>query len=243
MAKEAADLIITDDNLDKINDAIAQGRKIYNNLKKAIRYIVSIHIPIIITASMPLLLGWKYPNIFTPIHVIFLELIMGPTCSIFYEREPAENGLMTQRPRSLTQNMFSIKELLISIVQGLVITLGLLSLYYYYMTSNHSITYTRSVVFITLILSNIFLTFINRSFEEPFHKTIRYKNTLVPYIISISIIFLLAILFIDPVKNIFYLTTISPKTFLLCFFVSFVGSGWFELMKAWSVGFQAIDRP
>ena len=243
MAKEAADLIITDDNLDKITDAVLQGRKIYNNLKKAIRYIISIHIPIIVTASLPLLLGWRYPNIFTPIHVIFLELIMGPTCSIFYEREPAEKNLMDKPPRHPKQNMFSVKELMVSIIQGLVITLGLLSQYYYYMMNNRSIEFTRTVVFITLILSNIFLTFSNRSFEEPLIKTLRYKNALVPYVIGISILFLLSIIFVQPVRKVFYLTDISINTFLICLGVSLVCSVWFELIKAWPPSRQLKRRP
>ena len=71
LAKEAADLVITDDNLDKITDAIQQGRKIYSNLKKAVRYIISIHIPIISIASLPLMLGWKFPNIFTQFILFF----------------------------------------------------------------------------------------------------------------------------------------------------------------------------
>ncbi|HEX4852403.1 MAG TPA: HAD-IC family P-type ATPase, partial [Puia sp.] len=124
IARESADLIITDDNLDKITEAIFQGRKIYENLKKAIRYIISIHIPIILTASLPLLLGWKFPNIFTPIHIIFLELIMGPTCSIFYEREKVERSVMHIAPRSRSQNIFSFKELTVSFIQGLMITVG-----------------------------------------------------------------------------------------------------------------------
>ena len=84
IAKEAADLIITDDNLQKLVEAVRQGRRIFSNLKKAVRYIISIHIPIILTASLPIIFGWTYPNIFSPIHIIFLELIMGPTCSIFF---------------------------------------------------------------------------------------------------------------------------------------------------------------
>jgi Ca2+-transporting ATPase len=71
---------------------VAAGRRIYSNLKKAIRYIVSIHIPIILAAT--LILGWIYPDIFTPVHVIFLELVMGPMCSIVYENEPAEKNSM-----------------------------------------------------------------------------------------------------------------------------------------------------
>ncbi len=233
MAKEAANLIITDDNLDNIAVAVLQGRKIFNNLKKAIRYIISIHIPIIFTASLPLLLGWKYPNIFTPIHIIFLELIMGPTCSIFFEREPPEENLMVKKPRSPKQNMFSADELLISIVQGLIITLGLLVQYYYYMVNNYPIEYTRTVVFTTLILCNIFLTFSNRSFEEPMTKTIRYKNNLVPYILTISILFLFSILFITPFRKIFQLTSIGSYSFAVCVLVSGLCTGWFELFKSW----------
>src|SRR6266702_6381856 len=114
IAREASDLILTDDRLIKVTEAIKEGRKIYYNLKKAVRYIISIHIPIILTASLPLLLGWRFPNIFTPIHVIFLELIMGPTCSIFYEREPVESSIMSRPPRKASQTMFTGKELLTS---------------------------------------------------------------------------------------------------------------------------------
>ena len=81
IAKAAADLVITNDNLEKLITSIAAGRRIYSNLKKAIQYIISIHIPIILTVSIPLFLGWIYPQIFTPVHVIFLELVMGPTLS------------------------------------------------------------------------------------------------------------------------------------------------------------------
>jgi Ca2+-transporting ATPase len=92
LAKEAASLVLTDDDLAGMVEGVAMGRKIYDNLKKAVQYIISIHIPIILTVSLPLFLGWKFPSIFTPMHVIFLELIMGPTCSIAYESEPLERG-------------------------------------------------------------------------------------------------------------------------------------------------------
>ncbi|RRN76564.1 HAD family hydrolase, partial [Pseudoxanthomonas sp. SGD-10] len=94
IAKASASLIITNDDLDKLITGIAAGRRIYANIKKAIQYIISIHIPIILTVSLPLFLGWIYPHIFTPVHVIFLELIMGPTCSIVYENEPMEKDTM-----------------------------------------------------------------------------------------------------------------------------------------------------
>ncbi|WP_337251597.1 cation-translocating P-type ATPase [Maribacter halichondriae] len=104
IAKEAASLILVDDDLSKMIDAIAMGRKIHTNLKKAIQYIISIHIPIILTVFIPLALGWMYPTIFSPSHVILLELIMGPTCSIIYENEPMEKNTMMQKPRPFTTN-------------------------------------------------------------------------------------------------------------------------------------------
>lgn len=231
IAKEAADLVVTDDDLEKITNAIRQGRKIYSNLKKAIRYIISIHIPIILTVTVPLLSGWKFANIFGPIHIVFLELIMGPTCSIFYEQEPAEANIMLKNPRKLTPNIFSGVELSVSVVQGVVITLGLLALYYYFMISGYSIEYTRTIVFITLLMSNIALTFSNRSFEETVFKTTRYKNYFVPLVLGISIAFILLLLFAPPVRNVFQLTIIHGKHLVLCFGVSILCTVWFEFYK------------
>ncbi|MBX9781744.1 MAG: cation-translocating P-type ATPase [Chitinophagaceae bacterium] len=231
IAKDAADLILTDDQLEKITIAIEQGRKIYNNLKKAVRYIISIHIPIILTASLPLLLGWKFPNIFTPIHIIFLELIMGPTCSIFYEKEPVEAAIMKKVPRERTANMFSGDELLISLVQGIIIAAGLLLLYYYFMKDNYPVKYIRTIVFTTLIYSNIFLTFINRSFTETFIKTVKYKNSLAPFVLIVSAAFLSSIYFIHPVQQLFQLTGISASHYFVCVITALFCTGWFEVYK------------
>ncbi|MBO9201577.1 MULTISPECIES: cation-translocating P-type ATPase [Niastella] len=231
MAKQAADLIITDDDLGKVVEAIRQGRKIFSNLKKAIRYIISIHIPIILTASVPLLLGWKYPNIFTPIHIIFLELIMGPTCSIFFEREPVEENIMALPPRRRTISLFEQDELLISIVQGLMITTGVLWLYHFSMNNGASISHTRTLVFTTLVISNIFLTFTNRSFMQNFTKTIHYKNKLAPWVLLISVLFLIVINLVPAIQSIFGLSTITFTNLLLCTGVAFVAVIWFEIYK------------
>ncbi len=230
IAKLAAGLIITDDNIEKMTDAIYQGRKIFNNLKKAIRYIISIHIPIIIIASIPLLLGWVYPNIFTPIHVIFLELIMGPTCSIFFEREPIEEKLIKHYPRNKKESLFTKKEMIISITQGVVIATSILLLYYYFMINN-SIETTRTIVFTTIILANLFLTFVNRSFTKTINYTIKYKNNLAPFIVFISILFLIVLHFVPFVQELFQLTHISLPQFFLCLTVAFVSVMWVEVYK------------
>ena len=109
IAKQAASLILLEDDLSKMVDAVAMGRKIYANLKKAIQYIISIHIPIILTVFVPLALGWVYPNIFSPVHIIFLEIIMGPTCSIIYENEPMEKNAMQQKPKEIDCYFFQLE--------------------------------------------------------------------------------------------------------------------------------------
>jgi len=231
IARQASDLVLTNDDLEKMVEAIEQGRKIFSNLKKAVRYIISIHIPIIFTAALPVILGWKYLNIFTPIHIIFLELIMGPTCSIFFEREPVEKDILQLPPRNRNEGLFRKDELLISIIQGLIIACGTLTLYYIFMNKGDTLAVTRTIVFTTLIISNIFLTFANRSFTKNFTKTIRYKNNLALPVMIISVLFLCIILAVPFVRNLFELSTISANNFFICLATAFISVAWFEMYK------------
>ncbi len=231
IAKQAASLILINDDLAQMVDAVAMGRKIYTNLKKAIQYIISIHIPIILTVFIPLALGWIFPNIFSPIHVIFLELIMGPTCSIIYENEPMEKNTMVQKPRPFTTTFFSWKELTISVIQGLAITLGTLFTYQYSVMNNYSESLTRSMVFTVLIFSNIFLTLINRSFYYSVFTTLKYKNNLVVLIISITIAILGLLLYVKPFAHFFELEALNFTQILMSILVGFIFVIWFELVK------------
>ena len=231
IAKQAANLILIDDDFSKMTDAIAMGRRIYVNLKKAIQYIISIHIPIILIVFIPLALGWLYPNIFTPVHIIFLEIIMGPTCSVIYENEPMEGNLMLQKPRPLTTTFFNLKEITISIIQGLVITLGLLFVYNYCVDEGFTEKYTRTTVFLTLIMSNIFLTLENRSFYYSVFTTIRYKNNLVLMIIGITIGITSLLLFVPVFSNFFLFEKVDKAQIGLSALVGFVSVMWIEIYK------------
>jgi Ca2+-transporting ATPase len=231
IARQAADLILTDDNISNIVEAVRQGRKIFSNLKKAVRYIISIHIPIILTASLPLLLGWKYPAVFTPIHIIFLELIMGPTCSVFFEREPVEENIMRIPPRNRKEGLFRRQEFLISIIQGLIISFAVLGLYFLFMQNDRSLAETRTVVFTTLVMCNIFLTFVNRSFRETINTTIFYKNNLAPWVLAISVLFLALIHLNSFASELFGLSALSYNDFALCTGVAFISIFWFEAYK------------
>ncbi len=231
IAKQAASLILLDDDLSRMVIAIAMGRRIYANLKKAIQYIISIHIPIILTVFIPLASGWVYPNIFSPIHVIFFEIIMGPTCSIIYENEPIEKNTMVQRPRALSTTFFSWKELSVSVIQGLVITLGTLFVYHYSVANGYSEALTRTMTFTTLIAANIFLTLIDRSFYYSILTTFRYKNNMVLSIIFITLAIVGLILFVPPLTVFFEFEKLNSFQLLLSATTGFVTVIWFEMAK------------
>lgn len=231
IAKAAASLVVTNDDLDKLIIGIAAGRRIYANIKKAIQYIISIHIPIILTVSLPLFLGWVFPHIFTPVHVIFLELIMGPTCSIVYENEPMEKNTMVQRPRKMTDTFLNWKELSTSIIQGLVITLGVLFAYQYTVLNGGNEEKTRAIVFTTLTFSNILLTYVNRSFYYSIFETFRYRNVLMLAVNLATLTLLFAILFIKPLTQFFKVTPLTPNEIGFAFGVALLSVIWFEGYK------------
>ncbi|WDF55760.1 cation-translocating P-type ATPase [Mucilaginibacter sp. KACC 22063] len=231
IAKDAASLILLEDDLSKMVEAIAMGRRIYANLKKAIQYIISIHIPIILTVFIPLALGWIYPNIFSPVHIIFLELIMGPTCSIIYENEPMEKNTMLQKPRPFSSTFFNWKELATSVVQGLVITAATLLIYRYAVSNGFNEAVTRTMVFICLITANIWLTLVNRSFYYSLFTTISYKNNLVLYIIGATIILAVALIYINPLASFFSFAPLSADRLGLSAITGFIAAVWFELIK------------
>ncbi len=231
IARDAASLILLKDDLQGMVSAIALGRRIYSNLKKAIRYIISIHIPIILIVFIPLIFGWVYPNLFSPVHIIFLELIMGPTCSLIYENEPIEPNAMQQRPRLFTSTFFDFRELAVSIVQGTVIAGVVLLLYHYAVELHFDITVTRSMVFTALITANIALTLMNRSFYYSIFTTIRYKNNLVMLIIAITIILLIASLYIDPFSGFFGFTGLNSHQLCISIIAGVLSVAWYELVK------------
>lgn len=231
IAKQAASLILMEDDLSKMVDAIAMGRRIYTNLKKAIQYIISIHIPIVLTVFLPLALGWIYPNIFSPIHIIFLELIMGPTCSIIYENEPMEKNTMAQLPRVLSNTFFNWKELTTSIIQGLMITVGTMAAYQYAVNQQLDEATTRTMVFTVLIAANILLTLVNRSFYYSLFTTLKYKNNLVVLIILITIAITGLLIFVPPLTIFFGFAQLPFNLILISMGIGFVSVIWYELVK------------
>jgi Ca2+-transporting ATPase len=231
MARQAASLVLVNDDLKGMLDAVSLGRKIYQNLKKAVSYIVSIHVPIILTVTLPLLLGWEFTDLFTPVHVIFLELVMGPTCSIAFENEPSEEGDMHHKPRKPGDTFFTWKELGRSLFQGIAISVVILLLYYNDMMSGASAEQIRTRSFTVLVFSNVLLTLANRSFLLSFWKTLFVPNRLLWFMLSLTVGLLFIAIYIPAVRDIFSFYKISGREIAFCFLVAIPGVLWVEGLK------------
>jgi Ca2+-transporting ATPase len=231
IAKQTASLILVNDDLSTMVDAVAMGRRINNNIKKAIQFVISIHIPIILIVFIPLAMGWVYPSIFTPIHIAFLELIMDPTCSIVYENEPIEKNSMNQKPKPFSKSFFSNKEMIQSILQGLIITFGLVIIYQFAVQNGASEALTRTMVFTGLVTSNIFLTLLNRSFFYSIITTLNYKNNLVGIVISTTMLIVSLILFVPPIRLFFEFESLSIFQLAFSIGIGTVSVIWFEFVK------------
>lgn len=231
IAKSAASLVLLNDDLASMATAIESGRRIYNNLRKAIRYVVSIHLPIVLTVVLPLMFGWQYLHILAPIHVIFLELIMDPTCALAFENEPGEPNAMRKPPRPASASLFSLKELAVSLLQGAMIGVGVLAMYHYAIRNGASEPVTRSFVFVTMIFANLFLTFANRSFDYAIWRTIAYKNRVIWWITGISSALIAAIVYVPFLQKLFRMGPLSAGQFGLCVAVALASLGWFEVWK------------
>ena len=232
VAKQAASLVLVNDDLGSMVDAIAQGRRIYQNLKKAVAYIVSIHIPIILTVAVPLIFDWRIANLFAPIHVIFLELVMGPTCSIAFENEPAEANQMRQAPRPTNASFLAGADLTRSIAQGLGIALAVLGVYFVTMQRGDSAAVMRTLVFSTLVICNILLTLTNRSMTQSVIQTLGVPNRWLWLMIAATFGLLLATLLLEPARQLFGFAPVSLLELSWCVLAALIGVGWIEGYKA-----------
>ena len=203
LARSASSLVLINDDLSGMLAAVASGRTIYKNLKNAIRYIITIHLPLISIVTLPLLLGWRFPELFTPIHVIFLELLMGPTCSIVFENEPAHGNEMHEPPRKSTVSLFTWRELSYSLLQGAIIGGIILSMVYVAMQQGYNENICRTLAFTALVISNMLLTLTGRSDSMPFLESLKRKNKLVPIILSITTLLLIILLTVPAAMNLF----------------------------------------
>jgi len=230
VAREASSLVLMDDNFASIVGAIKMGRRIFDNLQKAFGYTFAIHVPIAGLSLIPILLA-NLPIILWPVHIVFLELIIDPACSIIFEAEKAEKNVMQRPPKSMDQPFFGIKKIMFSCLQGVGILLASLAVYLLGLRLGYEATEVRTMAFITLILANIAVILTNRSWTDHIFKIIITPNKAVAWVIGGAIFFLTIILNVPFFLDLFQFHRLSMMNITLCSLAGFTTIVWFEIYK------------
>lgn len=193
VAREASSLVLLDDNFASIVSAIRLGRKIFDNMQKAMSYILAIHISIIGLTLLPALFS-NISLLLMPLHIVFLELIIDPVCSIAFESEMEEKEIMNRPPRHSKEKFFGTNKLLTSLVKGLLLLAMLVMVYLLTLNEGHNEQETRAIIFTSLIIGNVFLILSTLSNTKSFISVLLEKNytalslSLIPIIVLIFIL-------------------------------------------------------
>ena len=230
VAREASSLVLMDDNFSSIVGAIKMGRRIFDNLQKAFGYTFAIHVPIAGLSLIPILMG-NLPLILWPVHIVFLELIIDPSCSIIFEAEKEESNIMSRPPKSLNDKFFGMSKILVSCLQGagiLVITLAVYGIGLHLGYGNNEV---RTMAFITLIVSNISIILTNRSWTSNIFRIIITPNKAVLWVIGGAIFFLALILNIPFFLELFQFQKLHALNIIICSLAGITSIVWFEIYK------------
>jgi Ca2+-transporting ATPase len=229
VAREAAALVLLDDDFSSLVTAVRHGRRVFANLRKAIVFVVAVHVPIVGLSILPVLFGW--PMILLPVHILFLQLVIDPACSVVFEAEPLEADAMTVPPRRPDARLFDTTVLLRGLWQGLGLLAMLLGVYAMAWRSSGSHEVARALAFSVLVLSNLGLIFANRVWRRSTLLSAGSSNR--PFVwISIATVTLLAcILGIPALSRLFAFVAPSPAMLSAGVGAAMAGLLWFEAVK------------
>ncbi len=231
VAREAAALVLTDDDFASIAGGVRQGRGIFDNLRKAMSYIIAVHVPIFGMSLIPVFVsGW--PLVLLPVQIAFLELIIDPACSIVFESEQIDPKIMEQQPRGLGEPMFGRRGLLIAVMQGISMLAAVLGVYLWALNSDRSDEVVRSVTFATLVIGNLALILVNRSWRLSIWQAIRERrNPTIKWILGIAGAFLVVLLSVRQLREAFDFGPMRPVDWVAALVAGFIGVVWFEIYK------------
>ncbi|MHB8172931.1 MAG: cation-translocating P-type ATPase [Nitrospirota bacterium] len=229
VARESADLVLLDDDFSSIVKAVRLGRRIFDNIKKAISYTLAVHVPIAGMVLIPVVLKW--PLVLLPVHILFLEMIIDPACSVVFEAEPEEAGIMERPPRSRSENLFGTKAVLLSALQGISVLLVVFGIFYFTIANHRSEDEARTLSFTTLIIANLALILINRSRSRTVFSTLRTPNAALWWVLAGAAVFLALALCLPFMRGLFKFSEIHPVDLLICFAAGILSISWFEALK------------
>ncbi|MDP4237428.1 MAG: cation-translocating P-type ATPase, partial [Bacteroidota bacterium] len=229
VAREAASLVLLDDNFTSIVDAVRNGRKIFDNLRRVASYIIAIHIPTAGMALLPLIFGM--PIALFPVHIVFLEMIIDPACSIAFEAEPEEEGTMKKPPRDPKERLLSWQRIDLSVLQG-IISLGIcFAIYAIVLGLKRGEMEARALSFATLVFSNLALILTNRSWSSSIFASFKKRNAALAAVIFGSLALLGVVLYVPTFQSLFHFNTLHFDDILFCFAGGIISVFWFELVK------------
>ena len=217
VARESASLVLLDDDFASIVEAIRMGRRIFDNLKKAMRYIFSVHVPIAGMSLIPVLFEW--PLALFPVHIVFLELIIDPACSVVFEAEAAEEDCMQKPPRDLAEPLFGRRSVLLSLTQGLVILATVVAVYRWAI-ADHGVQCARCLAFMTLVLSNLALIFTNRSATRSIPSMLKVPNAALWWITGGTVSMLILVMFSPFFHSLFKFRPVPLDDLVYCLLAS-----------------------
>ena len=229
VAREAGALVLLDDDFSSIVKAVRLGRRIFDNLRKAMAYILAVHVPIAGLSLIPVLLKW--PLMLKPVHVVFLELIIDPACSIIFEAESEEPNIMERPPRNPKERLFNRRTVLLSLLQGVIILVVTILLYGWVLNNGRGELEARALAFTTLVLANLGLILTNRYWSMTIISSIRRKNTSLGIIVGATLVFLGLVLYVPPIRSVFHFDLLHANDILLCFAAAALSISWFEGVK------------
>ena len=212
VAREAAGLILLDDNFASLVTAIKLGRRIDDNLRKAIAYILAVHVPIAGMSLLPVLIGW--PVVLGPLHVVFLELIIDPVSSIAFEAEPEEDDIMLRSPRKPDAPLFDARLLIRGLLQGGVVLLATLATFELGIGDAHGEQVARCMAFVTLVLGNLGLVLTNRSMKMSTLQALTRPNKAMIAVFIITLTALALSLYVPWLRNMFGFAPLTPPRLL-----------------------------
>lgn len=229
VAREAADLVLLEDDFSSIVAAIKLGRRIFDNLKKAMAYTLAVHVPIAGLSLIAVLLGW--PLILLPIHIAFLHLIIDPACTIVFEAEPAENNTMQRPPRDPKTSLFSGLIVKLALFQGLSVLLVLSVIFGMFYYQGDGENEARTLVFIGLIISNLAMIVINRSWVRSAPEMLSVPNSALWWVLGCAVLFLGLILYVPFLREQFSFSVIKSSDLLIAVLAGALCTLWFEIWK------------
>ena len=230
VAREASSLVLLDDDFSSIVQAIKLGRRIFDNIKKAVSYTFAVHVPIAGLSVIPVIMN-DWPIILMPVHVVFMELIIDPACSIIFEAENAEPNVMKRPPRNPQEGLFNMRSLTLSLIQGCSVLAIVLGVFITSRMLGYSEENSRAMTFVTLVVSNICLILTNRSWSRTILSMFKEPNAALWWVVGGATAFIVAIISIPLLRNIFHFSRLNPTDLVICAFAGISSIIWFEVLK------------